>query len=88
MRNMIANKTNGKHIIDRQSDDELKIIIYNKHDLEFAESCAKNVKKDCLLYLQPEWGKKEFVMSLVVKYIMQNPKWKISLQTHKYLDIP
>ena len=68
--------------------DELKIIIYNKHDLEFAESCAKNVKKDCLLYLQPEWGKKEFVMSLVVKYIMQNPKWKISLQTHKYLDIP
>ena len=68
--------------------DELKIIIYNKHDLEFAESCAKNVKKDCLLYLQPEWGKKEFVMSLVVKYIKQNPKWKISLQTHKYLDIP
>ena len=68
--------------------DELKIIIYNKHDLEFAESCAKNVKKDCLLYLQPEWGKKESVMSLVVKYIKQNPKWKISLQTHKYLDIP
>ena len=68
--------------------DELKIIIYNKHDLEFAESCAKNVKKDCLLYLQPEWGKKEFIMSHVVKYIMQNPKWKISLQTHKYLDIP
>ena len=68
--------------------DELKIIIYNKHDLEFAESCVKNVKKDCLLYLQPEWGKKESVMSLVVKYIKQNPKWKISLQTHKYLDIP
>ena len=68
--------------------DELKIIIYNKHDLEFAESCAKNVKKDCLLYLQPEWGKREVSMSLVVEYIMQNPKWKISLQTHKYLDIP
>ena len=68
--------------------DELKIIIYNKHDLEFAESCAKNVKKDCLLYLQPEWSKKESVMSLVVKYIKQNPKWKVSLQTHKYLDIP
>ena len=68
--------------------DELKIIIYNKHDLEFAESCAKNVKKDCLLYLQPEWGKNEFIMSHVVKYIMQNSKWKISLQTHKYLDIP
>ena len=68
--------------------DELKIIIYNKHDLEFAESCAKNVKKGCLLYLQPEWGRKEFIMSHVVNYIMQNPKWKISLQTHKYLNLP
>tara|TARA_Y200000002_G_scaffold167443_1_gene138096 strand:- start:240 stop:869 length:630 start_codon:yes stop_codon:yes gene_type:complete len=68
--------------------DELKIIIYNKHDLEFAEHCAKNVKNDCLLYLQPEWGKRKVSMSLVVDYIMQNPKWKISLQTHKYLNIP
>ena len=68
--------------------DELKIIIYNKHDLEFAEHCARNVKNDCLLYLQPEWGKREVSMSLIVKYIMQNPKWKISLQTHKYLNIP
>jgi 7-carboxy-7-deazaguanine synthase len=41
-----------------------------------------------LLYLQPEWGKRKVSMSLVVDYIMQNPKWKISLQTHKYLDIP
>jgi len=68
--------------------DELKVIIYNKHDLEFAENCAKNVNKGCSLFLQPEWGKKDVAMSLIVNYIVKNPKWKISLQIHKYLNIP
>ncbi len=68
--------------------NELKVIVYNKHDLEFAEQQAALVGKDCILYLQPEWSKRDTVMPLIVDYVMQNPKWKVSLQTHKYLNIP
>jgi len=68
--------------------DELKVIVYNKDDLRFAEEQAAKVGKDCILYLQPEWSKRETSMPLIVNYVMQNPKWKVSLQTHKYLNIP
>ena len=68
--------------------DELKIIIYNNHDFIFAEEEAKKVNKKAILYLQPEWGKKEKMMPLMVDFVKKNPKWKLSLQTHKYLDIP
>ena len=68
--------------------DELKVIIYNNDDFRFAEQQAKKVKENCLLYLQPEWGKREKVMPLIVEYVLQNPSWKASLQTHKYLNIP
>ena len=68
--------------------DELKVIIYNNDDFRFAEEQAKKVKKNCLLYLQPEWGKRDKVMPLIVEYVLQNPSWKASLQTHKYLKIP
>ena len=68
--------------------DELKIIVYNKHDLVFAEEQAAKVNKDCVLYLQPEWSVRDKVVPLIVDYVMQNPKWKVSLQTHKYLNIP
>ena len=67
---------------------ELKVIVYNKHDLIFAEQEAKKVNKNCILYLQPEWSVREKVTPLIVDYVMQNPKWKVSLQTHKYLNIP
>ncbi|WP_282135436.1 7-carboxy-7-deazaguanine synthase QueE [Seonamhaeicola maritimus] len=68
--------------------DELKIIVYNKDDLRFAEEQAAKVNEDCILYLQPEWSKRDKVVPLIVDYVMQNPKWKVSLQTHKYLNIP
>ena len=68
--------------------DELKVIIYNNDDFRFAEQQAKKVKENCLLYLQPEWGKRNKVMPLIVEYVLQNPSWKVSLQTHKYLNIP
>ena len=68
--------------------DELKVIIYNNDDFRFAEEQAKKVKKNCLLYLQPEWGKRDRVMPLIVEYVLQNPSWKASLQTHKYFNIP
>ena len=68
--------------------DELKMIIFNKSDFEFAEDQAAKVGKNCELFLQPEWSRKEKMTELIVDYVMKNPKWKISLQTHKYLNIP
>lgn len=68
--------------------DELKVIVYNRHDLKFAEQQAAHVSSDCLLYLQPEWSVREKVTPLIVDYVMSNPKWRVSLQTHKYLNIP
>ncbi|WP_339702832.1 7-carboxy-7-deazaguanine synthase QueE [uncultured Marixanthomonas sp.] len=67
---------------------ELKVIIYNKNDFKFAEEQAEKVNNNCILYLQPEWSKRDKMMPQIVEYVMQNPKWKVSLQTHKYLNIP
>jgi len=67
---------------------ELKMIIYNRDDFRFAEEQAAKVNKDCILYLQPEWSKRDKVIPDIVEYVMANPKWKVSLQTHKYLNIP
>ena len=68
--------------------DELKIIVFNKHDLKYAEEQAKKVSKKCILFLQPEWDKRDEMIPIIVDYVMENTKWKISLQTHKYLNIP
>ncbi|GGG55160.1 7-carboxy-7-deazaguanine synthase [Croceivirga lutea] len=68
--------------------NELKVIVYNKHDFEFAEAQAAKVGKDCILYLQPEWSVRDKIVPMIVDYVMKNPKWKVSLQTHKYLNIP
>ena len=71
-----------------ENANELKMIIYNKHDFAFAEEQASKVNDSCILYLQPEWSKREKMIPEIVEYVMQNPKWKVSLQTHKYLNIP
>lgn len=71
-----------------QTADELKVIVYNKHDFIFAEEQASKVNQNAILYLQPEWSKREEMTPLIVDYVMKHPKWKISLQTHKYLNIP
>ncbi|MBT8243671.1 MAG: 7-carboxy-7-deazaguanine synthase QueE [Winogradskyella sp.] len=68
--------------------NELKCIIYNKDDFRFAEEQAEKVNNDCILYLQPEWSKRDKMMPQIVDYVMANPEWKVSLQTHKYLNIP
>lgn len=68
--------------------DELKCIIYNKHDFIFAEQQAEKVNKNARLYLQVEWSKKDEMLPVLIEYIKENPKWAISTQTHKYLDIP
>lgn len=71
-----------------QKANELKCIIFNKSDFQFAERNSLLSTKDCLLYLQTEWSKREQNLPLMIEYVKANPKWKISLQTHKYLDIP
>jgi organic radical activating enzyme len=68
--------------------NELKVIVYNKHDFIFAEEQAVKVNNNAILFLQPEWSKKEEMTPLIVDYVMNNPNWRVSLQTHKYLNIP
>lgn len=68
--------------------NELKVVVFNKSDFEWAEKYASQVNSTCKLYLQPEWDKAEQVLPLIIEYVKQNPQWKISLQTHKYLMIP
>lgn len=68
--------------------NELKIIIYNKSDFHWAEEHAAKMNKNCKLYLQVEWSKREEMTPLVIDYIKNNPQWSISIQSHKYLDIP
>ena len=68
--------------------DELKIIIFNKHDFKWAEAHAAKLSANCRLYLQPEWGKSAEMTPLIVDFVKSNPQWSISLQTHKYMDIP
>lgn len=71
-----------------QKAHELKMIIYNHHDFKFAEEQAAKVGPGCKLFLQSEWSKREKMYPLITEYILQNPKWQASVQTHKYLNIP
>ena len=68
--------------------DELKVVVYNKSDFDWAESFAEKMQPDCKLFLQPEWSKANQVTPLIVDYVKENPQWQISLQTHKYLQVP
>ncbi|MFY7733340.1 MAG: 7-carboxy-7-deazaguanine synthase QueE [Bacteroidia bacterium] len=68
--------------------NELKIVVFNKSDFEWAEKYAALVSPNCKLYLQPEWDKSSLMLPQIIEYVKQNPKWKISLQTHKFLQIP
>lgn len=71
-----------------EAADELKVVIFNKSDFDWAEKYAAQVKPRCSLYLQPEWDKAAEVTPMIVEYIKQNPKWRISLQIHKYINVP
>ncbi|MEP0985546.1 7-carboxy-7-deazaguanine synthase QueE [Ekhidna sp.] len=67
---------------------ELKVIGYNKSDFKWAEGHAEKMNPEAQLFLQPEWSKEKEMTPLIVDFVKQNPKWKISLQTHKYMDVP
>lgn len=68
--------------------DELKIVIYHASDFKWAEGHAKQMNPNAKLYLQPEWSKRSAIMPQIIDYVKHNPHWRVSLQTHKYLDIP
>ncbi len=68
--------------------NELKVVIFNKHDFEWAEQHAAMVSSHCKLYLQPEWGKASLVTPLIIDYIKAHPQWELSLQIHKYINVP
>ena len=68
--------------------DELKIVVFNASDFEWAEKYAALVSVDCKLFLQPEWDKANIVTPLIIEYIKQHPQWKLSLQIHKYINVP
>ena len=67
---------------------ELKVVIFNKHDFIWAETYAAQTNKTCKLYLQPEWDKSATITPLIIDYIKANPQWELSLQVHKYIDVP
>jgi organic radical activating enzyme len=71
-----------------QHASELKIVVFNKSDFAWAEQHAKQVGQDCTLYLQPEWSKRDSITPLIIDYIQKHPRWRLSLQTHKYINIP
>ena len=68
--------------------NELKVVIYNKTDFDWAEQWAAQMSPNCRLYLQPEWSKSAVVTPLIIDYIKANPKWGFSLQLHKYIHVP
>ncbi len=68
--------------------DELKVVIFNKSDFDWAEKYAARVSEKCKLYLQPEWDKAPQMTPLIIEYIKNHPKWELSLQIHKYINVP
>ena len=68
--------------------DELKVIIQSEDDFAWAEQCAARVGRKCLLYLQPEWSVYESIIPSMVEYAKADPRWNISIQTHKFMHIP
>jgi 7-carboxy-7-deazaguanine synthase len=68
--------------------NELKVVIFNKSDFEWAEQWAAQVAPNCKLFLQPEWSKSDTMTPLIIEYIKANPQWEFSLQLHKYIHVP
>ena len=71
-----------------QKADELKVIVFNKSDFDWAEKEAAKVSSSCRLYLQPEWSKEKEMLPLMIDYVKSHPRWTMSLQVHKYMNIP
>ncbi|MBP6385048.1 MAG: 7-carboxy-7-deazaguanine synthase QueE [Pseudarcicella sp.] len=68
--------------------NELKVVVYHPSDIEWAETFVPELQPNCKLYLQPEWSKMDEILPSLVEYVKENPQWNISLQTHKFMNIP
>lgn len=68
--------------------NELKVVVFHPSDIEWAQSFVKDISKDCKLLLQPEWSKSNKVLPLCIDFVKKNTNWQISLQTHKFMQIP
>lgn len=68
--------------------DELKIIVFHPSDIEWAKTFIPKVKKECKLFLQPEWSRQEEMLPQIISFVKENPEWEISLQIHKFMNIP
>jgi 7-carboxy-7-deazaguanine synthase len=68
--------------------NELKVVIFNKTDFDWAEKWAAQSARDCRLFLQPEWSKSTAITPLIINYIKKHPRWRFSLQLHKYIHVP
>jgi len=67
---------------------ELKVVVYHPSDIAWAEEHAALVQSECKLYMQPEWSKSDTILPLLIEYAKANPKWQVSLQVHKFMNIP
>lgn len=67
---------------------ELKVVIFHPSDFTWAEKYANLVSPSCRLYLQPEWDKAPRITPLIIDYIKAHPQWELSLQLHKYINVP
>src|SRR5690606_7898046 len=79
-------KARRKDVLDAAG--ELKVIVFNKSDFAWVEEQVSKFGLDCKLYLQPEWSKAAYMTPLIIDYVKNNPKWEISLHTHKCINIP
>ena len=68
--------------------DELKVVVYHKSDIEWATGFVDQLKPSCQLFLQPEWSRHDEVLPLIIDFVKDNPRWQVSLQIHKYMNIP
>ncbi len=71
-----------------QKANELKIIVYNRHDLQFGEEQSMKVGLNCIKLMQPEWDRRDEAIPQILNYVRENPDWRLSLQTHKYIGVP
>lgn len=68
--------------------DELKTVIFHQNDLRWAEGFTSDLRSDCKRFLQPEWSREKEMLPLIIDYVKQHPEWEVSLQSHKYMNIP
>jgi len=80
----------NRHPLDNiyEKASEIKIVISDIQDFKWAEENASKANKNCMLFLQPEWSKRDKILPMIIQYIKDNPKWRLSIQTHKYINIP